>query len=198
MESTMVINQKNRMSHDEFKVKYEQSVIIMKKYRGLIILDGDETLWSFKWKELIWASELEPPLRLIAPNEIIDKRGVILYLRPGTKTFLEKARKDGFLLSMASHNDWEPNVKAILELLSMRQYFFHPQVDWRSKDLQVDSILEAITRENIDIPVECMFFLDDRSSNLDTVKRRFPFINCHLITPQTLLYPDVWNWMKCP
>ncbi len=167
----------------------------MKKYRGLIILDADETLWSFKWHELTWATVLEPPLKIVSRDEIVDKNGVILFLRPGTREFLEKSAENNFLLSMASHNDWEPNVVTILELLDIKKYFYRPQVDWRPKDQQVDDILKILEKEKIEIPRDRVFFLDDRKINLDVVKQRFPRVNCLLITPNIRLYPEAWKWI---
>ncbi len=165
----------------------------MRTNKALIILDGDETLWSFKWHELIWASELTPPLRRARKNELIDSKGVILFLKDGTRTFLEIATRKNFLLSMASHNDWKPNVKSILELLELKNYFYHPQVDWRSKDQQIASILEKMEKNGINIPTENVFFLDDRPNNLEIAQRAFPKLHCLLITKETRLYPDAWN-----
>ena len=73
-------------------------LVICMPYK-LILLGGDETLWTFDAQEYMWASLLKLPLRKRTQDSIIDQDANILILSEGTRKFLDWCREQNLLVA---------------------------------------------------------------------------------------------------
>ncbi|MGQ9722996.1 MAG: magnesium-dependent phosphatase-1 [Candidatus Jordarchaeum sp.] len=140
----------------------------------LVIFDADETLWTI---DRGFASLLTPPLKRTGLDTLVDAEGKKLRLFGGVRNLLNKLREKGILLSIASSNQYDPNmVEECLKILEI-DFFTYPQINYRDKGQNVKNLLNLIN-ENLgeNINFENVIFVDDSRAHIFNVKTLCPGI----------------------
>ena len=138
----------------------------------LILLDGDETLWTFDAQEFIWASLLKPPLKKRTQDSLLDQDASILMLREGARAFLEWAVEEEFYLNLHTHNDFHI-VAEVLDILELWDYFEKPKINWQKKNKQLRELLDYLAEQGIDIQPDEIIMVDDNPENYYDVENEF-------------------------
>lgn len=141
----------------------------------LIIFDADETLWTM---DRGFASLLTPPLKRTGLDALVDAEGKELRLFNGVRDLLNALRKRGILLSIASSNQYDPNmVEECLKTLEL-EFFVYPQVNYRDKGENVNNLLNLLNEELGEvIGFEEIIFVDDSRAHIFNVQNLCPGIN---------------------
>ena len=133
----------------------------------LFIFDLDETLWTVSEG---LCTLVKPPFRLETPDRLVGQDGLWVELFPGVRDLLKFLKKKNCFASIASRNDAEPTL-AILDALSVREYFSYPQLCWKPKEDSVKKIVRELQkRDKVTIKPEEVLFVDDWIENVQPVR----------------------------
>lgn len=136
----------------------------------ILFLDLDGTLWNN-----LYNPQRHPPYRKASPTAVVSSEGEVIRLKDGILQLLERARKRGILVSIASKNDYA-SIRPLVEAFDLPIQFFRPQIAWKEKD---ELILEATANLKPPISEQEIMFVDDIPDNLLRVHNRFP--RAHLV-----------------
>jgi FkbH-like protein len=120
-----------------------------KKEIKCVIWDLDHTLWEGILSE---------------PGEV--------KLKPGVEEVIKTLDSRGILHSISSKNDHEDAMEKLKEL-GLEEYFLYPEINWSAKSVGVGKI-----RENINIGMDAILFIDDQPFEREEVKAVHPEITC--------------------
>ena len=129
----------------------------------LVIFDGDGTLWSGD----VLAGYLTTPLHQVDENTVEDHQGKKVHIKEGVREVLAELQKRGIYVALASENRKLP-VVALLQRLSLGQYFNFLEVSWTEKDEMILRILNIFEEKNRD-PGK-IYFVDDFGYNIEIVQ----------------------------
>jgi magnesium-dependent phosphatase-1 len=140
----------------------------------LVIFDADDTLWTI---DRGFASLLKPPLKRTGLNSLEDAEGKKLRLFEGVRELLNFLREKSILLSIASSNQYNPNmVEECLKTLGL-DFFVYPQVNYRDKGENVKNLLNTIYENHGEkINYDEIIFVDDSEAHIFNVKNLCPGI----------------------
>ena len=137
------------------------------KYK-LFVFDLDETLWTVSEG---LCNLVQPPFWLETPDRLVGKDGLWVELFPDARDLLKLIAKKNCYISIASRNDEAPT-RALLEALDLLQYFQFPQLCWKPKEESIAKIIKEIQkRDKVTIRPDEVFFVDDWSENVASVRR---------------------------
>lgn len=95
-----------------------------------------------------------------------------VHLKPGAADVVRSLDERGILHSIASRNDPDAAVQKLREL-GIMDYFLCPEIGWNSKSLAIARI-----RENLNIGLDSILFLDDDPFERDEVSSEHPAVTC--------------------
>lgn len=93
-------------------------------------------------------------------------------LNDSIKEIIEELDKRGILQSVASKNNYDDAMAKLCEF-GLDEYFLHPQITWGSKSESVRKI-----REQINIAMDSIAFIDDQQFELEEVSFNNPEVLC--------------------
>jgi FkbH-like protein len=109
--------------------------------------------------------------------------------------YLLSLHADGYILAIASKNNWDDVSDVLRSHRSMvlkQEHFAAMKVNWREK---ADNIREL--SEEIGISVDHMLFVDDNPVELCKVKSALPAINCVQLGTPPLNFPTQLGRLRC-
>lgn len=149
----------------ERELKDTQSPIVHVPRRyDLIILDLDLTLWDHED-----ASSLTPPFERRGEDSAADSSGELVTLKPHAREFLERCRREGVRVSVASWNKPEV-VFPLLEALGLLEFLWRPVIEFHPD--KVGMIRKIIAELGPEWRGRALF-VDDRRVNVESVSREF-------------------------
>lgn len=93
-------------------------------------------------------------------------------LKPEIRTILHTLDQRGILLSIASKNNFD-DAAAKLRELGLWDYFLFPEIHWSAKSSSITNI-----RENLNIGMDTIMFVDDNPFERDEVAKVHPEVVC--------------------
>lgn len=132
-----------------------------KKEIKCVIWDLDCTMWDGT---------------LVEPGEI--------KLKPGIADVIAKLDSRGILHSVCSKNEMDDAIEKLKEF-GLEEYILYPEVNWNAKSLGVAKI-----RENLNIGMDAILFVDDQPFEREEVKSAHPEITC-INAVEYLSLPDL-------
>ena len=93
-------------------------------------------------------------------------------LKPGIKQVIETLDSRGILHSIASRNDFGLAMDK-LKSFGLAEYFLFPEIGWNAKSVSIGNI-----RENLNIGMDTIMFIDDRAFERDEVRYVHPEVVC--------------------
>lgn len=133
----------------------------------LVIFDCDLTLWDHHN-----VTGLAMPFRKVGPDSVEDANDVRVTLFPAARETLDGLRDRGVLISACTWNQPDP-VFSIFDLLEIRGYFTHPMAEPHpGKHKMIKTILDELSAEGRQVPVENALYIDDRRLHLDDIYKQ--------------------------
>lgn len=121
-----------------------------------VVWDLDNTLWNGT---------------LIETEDMMS-----LTLNPGVREVMEELDHRGIIQSVASKNDFEPAM-AVLEHLSVAEYFLYPQISWEPKSGSVEQIAKSLN-----IGIDTLALIDDTAFERQQVQSVWPQVRTYDVT----------------
>lgn len=154
--------------------------------RWIVFFDLDGTLWDH-----LDISATHPPFTRISDSSILDSMGVKISLLPGAVDFIRWVRSNNGIISTCSWNEYDKAMDA-LKCFGLEKLFdFHKISTNPNKFQLMEQVLEALSKENISIDKERLFYIDDRDIHIKDVKERFPDMKFFNIWKNGLDFEDV-------
>lgn len=94
-----------------------------------------------------------------------------IFLKPLIKNMVKTLDTRGVLQSIASKNDFDLAMNKLKEF-GIEKYFLYPEIHWNAKSLSVGKI-----KENLNIGIDSILFIDDQLFELEEVASVYPDIN---------------------
>ena len=95
-----------------------------------------------------------------------------IQLKPGIKEVIRTLDSRGILHSIASKNNYDDAINKLKEF-GLEGYFIYPEIHWNTKSGSLAAI-----RENINIGMDAILFIDDQPFEREEVKSVHPGITC--------------------
>jgi FkbH-like protein len=95
-----------------------------------------------------------------------------IQLKPGVEEVLRTLDSRGILHSIASKNNFDDAMEKLKDF-GLEEYFLYPEINWNAKSLGLAKI-----RENLNIGMDTILFIDDQPFERDEVKSVHPEITC--------------------
>jgi FkbH-like protein len=120
---------------------------------------------SREWKVVVWDLDNTLWEGILLENDDVE-------LKPGIKEIIETLDSRGILHSIASHNEYS-TAMAKLEDLGLTNYYLYPEINWNAKSVSIQRI-----RENLNIGMDTILFIDDSPFERDEVYHTHPQVTC--------------------
>ena len=131
----------------------------------LVVMDADGTIWNHHS-----VSELVSPFRLISRDVAEDRYGEKVTLKERLREFLEFAKHERIMVSLASWNEPE-NVFELLSVFKISDYLVYPMVEPHpNKNLMIKKILTNLEVNGTRVHPEEVLYIDDRDIHLMKVR----------------------------
>ena len=93
-------------------------------------------------------------------------------VKPGIEEIIQALDSRGILQSVASHNEHDVAMAKLREL-GLAEYFLFAEINWNAKSVSIERI-----RENLNIGMDAILFIDDRPFERDEVQHVHPEVTC--------------------
>ncbi len=93
-------------------------------------------------------------------------------LKDNITTVIKELDNRGILQSIASKNNFSDALN-VLKRFNLDKYFLYPEIHWNAKSSSIQNI-----RENLNIGIDTIMFIDDMEFELDEVKSICPEVEC--------------------
>lgn len=118
-----------------------------------------------EWKAVVWDLDNTLWEGILLENDDVK-------LKPGIREIIEILDSRGILHSIASHNQHDAAMAKLREM-GLAEYFLYPEINWNAKSASIQRI-----RENLNIGMEAILFIDDSPFERDEVHHIHAEVTC--------------------